>query len=271
MEAESLNTVAVTEQVDFTALLEQSDAPQSEIVGGSHRNLELGRKMAAVGPIPIKELIDLIPECSERPDNMMLNKQGLQCHTKKLKGLSRPVVLALAPADTLQNISTFWETKRVDFFGDNGILFEHIADERTKKHAIADFCLTSSYAEQMCANQYRDFAFSISLTDETARLLRWDCSGVIFSEDIHYRNNPKPRCRFLWRFENADSSQRGADTSVHKRTTEAEESLFRDTVKAHVKLQLGLTDENGIPHLCCTILRIIPSTLEHLLGDGTQV
>ncbi len=34
--------------------------------------------------------------------------------------------------------------------------------------------------------------------------------------------------------------------SVHKRITQAEEALFRDTVKAHVKLQLGLTDEKEV-------------------------
>ncbi len=73
-------------------------------------------------------------------------------------------------------------------------------DEKTKEHIITGFGQTSFFAAQMCANQYRDFAFSISLTDETARLLRWDRSGVIFSEAIHYRENPESLCRFLWRF-----------------------------------------------------------------------
>ncbi len=86
----------------------------------------------------------------------------------------------------------FWEAKVIDFAGDNGILFEHITDEKTKEHIITGFGQTSFFAAQMCANQYRDFAFSISLTDETARLLRWDRSGVIFSEAIHYRENPSP-------------------------------------------------------------------------------
>lgn len=140
----------------------------------------------------------------------------------------------------------FWEAKMIDFAGDNGILFEHITDEKTKEHIITGFGQTSFFAAQMCANQYRDFAFSISLTDETARLLRWDRSGVIFSEAIHYRENPESLCRFLWRFGNANLLQRGADMSVHKRITQAEEALFRDTVKAHVKLQLGLTDEKEV-------------------------
>ncbi|KAK0494810.1 hypothetical protein EDD18DRAFT_1287774 [Armillaria luteobubalina] len=317
MKTESPDTVlAETEQlpVDLMALLEQSDAPQtqSESVGETHRkNIELGRKMAryAVGPMPIEEFIDLIPECPERPDNMMPNSRRAFSRVpergdigfKDERSLYDPVnqafnatrrnsestEMARCPGVTFYNTSDqrrpgecstkvgasgyaqehlqfvqdpeslaivshpgywqlFWEAKRIDFVGDNGILFEHITDERTKKHAIADFGLTSSYAAQMCANQYRDFAFSISLTDETARLLRWDRSGVIFSEDIHYRENSKPMCRFLWHFGNANSSQRGADTSVHKRTTQAEESLFRDTVKAHVKLQLGLTDEKEV-------------------------
>ncbi|KAK0226316.1 hypothetical protein IW262DRAFT_758123 [Armillaria fumosa] len=311
MNIERRDAVAVTEQLDLTALLEQSDTLQSETVGENHRNLELGRKMAryAVGPMPIEEFIDFIPECSQRPDNMMPNsrrafskvpKRG-DINFKDERSLYDPVnkafnatrrnsqstEMARCPGITFYNTSArpkpgkcsnkvgasgyaqehlkfvqdpgtlaivshpsywqlFWEAKRIDFVGDSGILFEHITDERTKKHAIADFGQTSSYAAQMCANQYRDFAFSISLTDETARLLRWDRSGVIFSEATHYRGNPKPMCRFLWRFGNANSSQRGADTSVHKRITEAEESLFRDTVKAHVKLQLGLTNEKEV-------------------------
>ncbi|KAK0459074.1 uncharacterized protein EV420DRAFT_301893 [Desarmillaria tabescens] len=139
----------------------------------------------------------------------------------------------------------FWEAKMTDFAGENGVLFEHITDEK-KERVIADFGQTSFYAVQMLANQYRDFAFSISMTDDTARLLRWDRSGVIFSEAIHYRKNPKPLCQFLWRFGNANSLQRGADMSVQQVVTEVEEVLFRDTVKAHVKLQLGLTDEKEV-------------------------
>ncbi|KAK0459079.1 uncharacterized protein EV420DRAFT_1642074 [Desarmillaria tabescens] len=123
----------------------------------------------------------------------------------------------------------FWEGKMTDFAGESGVLFEHITDERKKQRVIADFGQTAFYAVQMLANQFRDFAFSISMTDETARLLRWDRSGVIFSEAIHYRRNPEPLCRFLWRFGNANPSQRGADMTVHQCITEAEEVLFRDT------------------------------------------
>ncbi|KAK0473014.1 hypothetical protein EDD18DRAFT_1340292 [Armillaria luteobubalina] len=307
MKTEGLDAVAETEQpVDLTALLEQSDAPQSESVGGNHRNtIELGRKMAsqrAFSRVPKLGGVNFKDESSHYDPNQAFNatrrnsestemarcpgvtfyntsdqRGSDKCSTQVgASGYAQEHLQFVQDPESLAIVShsgywqLFWEAKRIDFVGDNGILFEHITDERTKKHAIADFGLTSSYAAQMCANQYRDFAFSISLTDETARLLRWDRSGVIFSEDIHYRNNPKPRCWFLWRFGNADSSQRGANTSVHKRITEAEESLFRDTVKAHIKLQLGLTDKNGIRHLCWTILRIVPSALEHLLRDGTQ-
>ncbi|KAK0241381.1 hypothetical protein EDD85DRAFT_397845 [Armillaria nabsnona] len=320
--AEKGDAVAVTpQQLDLMALLEQFDAPQHKAVGGNqlpheenragYRNSELGREMArhAVGPMPIEEFIDLIPECSQRPDKMMpdsrrafskVPKRG-DTYFKNERSLYDPVnqafnvtrkipqgKMARCPGVTFYNTSDqpgpgkhstkvgasgyaqehlkfvhdpenpasivshpgywqlFWEAKIIDFAGDNGILFEHITDEKTKEHTIAGFGQTSFYAAQMCANQYRDFAFSISLTDETARLLRWDRSGVIFSEAIRYRENPEPLCRFLWRFGNANPLQRGADISVHKRITEAEEALFRDTVKAHVKLQLGLTNEKEV-------------------------
>ncbi|SJK97915.1 uncharacterized protein ARMOST_01171 [Armillaria ostoyae] len=315
--AERGDAVAVTQQLDLTALLEQFDTPQRKTVGGNqlphednragYRNLELGREMVrrAVGPMPIEEFIDCIPESSQRPDKMMpdsrhafskVPKRG-DANFKNERSLYDPVnqafnatrktsqgKMARCPGVTFYNTSEpgkhstkvsasgyaqehlkfvqdpgtsaivshpaywqlFWESKRIDFAGDDGILFEHITDEKTKEHTITGFGQTSFSAAQMCANQFRDFAFSISLTDETARLLRWDRSGVIFSEAIHYRENPEPLCRFLWRFGNANSLQRGADMSVHKRITEAEEALFRDTVKAHVKLQLGLTDEKEV-------------------------
>lgn len=81
--AERGDAVAVTQQLDLMALLEQFDAPQRKTVGGNqlphennrarYMNLELGREMArhAVGPMPIEEFIDFMPECSQRPDKMM--------------------------------------------------------------------------------------------------------------------------------------------------------------------------------------------------------
>ncbi|PBK74117.1 hypothetical protein ARMSODRAFT_1081098 [Armillaria solidipes] len=303
--AERGDAVAVTQHLDVMALLEQLDPHEENRAG--YRNLDLGREMArrAVGPMPIEEFIDCIPESSQRPDKMMPDSRHAfskvpergDANFKNERSLYDPVnqafnatrktsqgKMARCPGVTFYNTSEpgkhstkvgasgyaqehlkfvqdpgtsaivshpaywqlFWEAKIIDFTDDDGILFEHITDEKTKEHAIAGFGQASFFAAQMCANQFRDFAFSISLTDETARLLRWDRSGVIFSEAIHYRENPEPLCRFLWRFGNANSLQRGADMSVHKRITEAEEALFRDTVKAHVKLQLGLTDEKEV-------------------------
>ncbi|KAK0211435.1 hypothetical protein IW262DRAFT_365766 [Armillaria fumosa] len=140
----------------------------------------------------------------------------------------------------------FWEGKMIDFVGDNGELFEHITDKKKKEIAVRDFGQTSFYAIQMCANQYRKFAFSISVMPTIAQLLRWDRSGVIFSEAIRYRENPQLLCQFLWRFGNANSSQRGADMSVHQVNGGVQEALFRDTVRAHIKMQLGLTDEKEV-------------------------
>ncbi|KAK0212459.1 hypothetical protein DFS33DRAFT_1390638 [Desarmillaria ectypa] len=40
----------------------------------------------------------------------------------------------------------FWEGKMIDFSGDDGVLFEHITDGKTKERVIADFGQTSFYA-----------------------------------------------------------------------------------------------------------------------------
>ncbi|KAK0466204.1 uncharacterized protein EV420DRAFT_1636798 [Desarmillaria tabescens] len=139
----------------------------------------------------------------------------------------------------------FWEGKIVDFASDEGndFLFEHITDQEQKERAIVDFGQMSFYAFQMLNMQFRDFAFSVSMTPHTARLLRWDRSGVIVSRAIDYRRNPRPLCLFLWRFGYATDAQRGIDVSVHKATGE-QEALFESLIKKHVILQESLAEDS---------------------------
>ncbi|PBK76534.1 hypothetical protein ARMSODRAFT_229935 [Armillaria solidipes] len=141
----------------------------------------------------------------------------------------------------------FWQGKVLDFASDKGndFLFEHITDPGQKNQAIADFGQMTFDAVQMLNTQFRDFTFSVSMTPHTARLLRWDRSGVIVSRAINYRRNPRQLCLFLWRFGNATDAQRGIDVDVHKATGE-QEALFKRLIKEHVILQENLAEDSEV-------------------------
>jgi hypothetical protein len=70
----------------------------------------------------------------------------------------------------------------------------------------------TSYATAHLAAQFRTHAFSILLFRETARIMRWDRSGVIVSERIPL-DEPQ-LTEFFWRFSNASPTERGHDPTV---------------------------------------------------------
>ncbi|KAI0330526.1 hypothetical protein GY45DRAFT_1302931 [Cubamyces sp. BRFM 1775] len=95
------------------------------------------------------------------------------------------------------------------------------------------------YTTEILARQHRTFVFSITMAGSTARLCRWDRSGLIVSRSFDIRERPDLLCDFLARFAYASPTKRGHDETVEMATPE-EETLFRDTVTQHVQEQLGV-------------------------------
>ena len=108
------------------------------------------------------------------------------------------------------------KTKRQDPF---------IQIEELRKHArrvschvgwtIRDYKICGqliAYARAVHRYQFRVFSFSVAIFEDTARLLRWDRGGVIYTEPFKWADGDF--FEFLWRFNHLSAVDRGYDTTV---------------------------------------------------------
>ncbi|KAH9891934.1 hypothetical protein C8Q73DRAFT_96093 [Cubamyces lactineus] len=111
---------------------------------------------------------------------------------------------------------------------------------------------TVSYAVEICSRQHRTFCFSVLVCRCQARLIRMDRAGIIVSESFSLISHPEFLCRFAWCFSKLSNDGRGYDCTVQP-ATPTEETLFRDSVKAHICTQLLCTPDSEVMRKClCT-------------------
>ncbi|KAH9038582.1 hypothetical protein EDB85DRAFT_2141809 [Lactarius pseudohatsudake] len=71
-----------------------------------------------------------------------------------------------------------------------------------------------AYTSAIHRSQFRVFSFSVVLFSNTGRLLRWDRSGVIYTEPFDWSTQPDTLFEFLWRLNFLSDVKRGYDTTV---------------------------------------------------------
>jgi len=71
-----------------------------------------------------------------------------------------------------------------------------------------------AYATALHHSQFRVFSFGVVLFGEKGRLLRWDRSGVIYTEAFQWKKQPDTLCEFFWRLNFLSPVDRGYDTTV---------------------------------------------------------
>ncbi|KAL5523296.1 hypothetical protein ACEPAF_1563 [Sanghuangporus sanghuang] len=101
-----------------------------------------------------------------------------------------------------------------------------------------------AYAVEACLRQHRVFYFSVLVIGTRARIFRWDRAGAIVTRAFDYRDHPELLCEFLWRFHLANPVQRGFDPTVSI-ASQTEEDLFRNLIRKHVALQLGISEDDS--------------------------
>ena len=111
-------------------------------------------------------------------------------------------------------------------------------DDKKAKYRASALGRSTHYAHVVQTRQFRVCVYSISIAGTTARLLRWDRSGVVVTQSFNYKSNPKPLIDFLWRFSKATSVERGFDCSAVSVDSEADRQQFLDAIMGHVKEQL---------------------------------
>ncbi|KAH9017122.1 hypothetical protein EDB83DRAFT_192136 [Lactarius deliciosus] len=71
-----------------------------------------------------------------------------------------------------------------------------------------------AYTSAIHRSPFRIFSFSVVLFGNTGRLLRWDRSGIIYTEPFNWSTQPDTLFEFLWRLNFLSDVKRGYDTTV---------------------------------------------------------
>ncbi|KAH9020337.1 hypothetical protein EDB84DRAFT_1565760 [Lactarius hengduanensis] len=72
----------------------------------------------------------------------------------------------------------------------------------------------TAYTSAIHRSPFRIFSFSVVLFGNTGRLLRWDRSGIIYTEPFNWSTQPNTPFEFLWRLNFLSDVKRGCDTTV---------------------------------------------------------
>ncbi|KAI0341720.1 hypothetical protein BDW22DRAFT_1358563 [Trametopsis cervina] len=112
------------------------------------------------------------------------------------------------------------------------------------------------YIGDIMTLQYRTHVFSISVFGHAARIIRWDRSGAIVSDQFDYHNGRSNWLgQFLFRYEHATLEERGFDTTVQPATPTERALLLRgvhdylERYPVYKKLKLeGSVDESYLMH-----------------------
>ncbi|KAI5116676.1 hypothetical protein M0805_003317 [Coniferiporia weirii] len=80
--------------------------------------------------------------------------------------------------------------------------------------ARASFGQITSYAAAHLSSSFRTHAFSVLVTADRARFIRWDRAGAIVSEPVKYSEDPALFAEFFRRFDQLTPEQRGHDMTV---------------------------------------------------------
>lgn len=117
-------------------------------------------------------------------------------------------------------------------------------DAKTPSSELAreDLGQIVAYATEALAKQHRVAYYSVSVRGIKARLMRWDRSGAIATEEFDLHKNSRFLCEFLWRYSKGTAYERGFDDTV-TRASVADEQVFVRVIRDHVRLQGGHTEE----------------------------
>jgi len=127
-----------------------------------------------------------------------------------------------------------------------GTVQTFLRDTKSAKDTLGQI---TSYAAVQFGAQFRTHVYSVLIVKDTARILRWDRSGTIVTEAIHYNESPL-LVEFFRRYSKASPEMRGRDQSVSEPTRQeaiaARQSLNLDDTILLVKLEIPGAD--GSPH-----------------------
>ena len=113
-------------------------------------------------------------------------------------------------------------------------------EDEKLSYRISALGQNAHYAHMVQTRQFRTCVFSLTISGSTARMMRWDRSGVLVTEAFDYKANPQTLIEFVWRFIKAKPAQQGFDPTAVAVDSEEDRDSFLVAIRSHVQLQLDL-------------------------------
>ncbi|KAI9062438.1 hypothetical protein FKP32DRAFT_1653023 [Trametes sanguinea] len=194
-------------------------------------------------------------EDSIRPERLGHTKPHISCFAAENMHLVEQVgresrdklgyaemIIQVAPDSTLDYFADPDPKADADSLAAHKFAREVDDDDEAYRQAERAFGLHVGFAIEIFARQQRTFLFTVAVYGSSARFFRWDRAGCVVSEAFDLHKRPEIFSEFLWRFAHLGDWSRGHDCTVSQ-ATEAQERLFRDTIRQHVALQLELSGD----------------------------
>ncbi|KAL5499274.1 hypothetical protein ACEPAH_1792 [Sanghuangporus vaninii] len=159
-------------------------------------------------------------------------------------GLAETFFVVKKGHDPFCDSHTHSESAYKSFFAFENRDYEKEKDVDSGRNEKRNLGQCVAYAVEACLRQHRVFYFSVLVIGTRARIFRWDRAGAIVTKAFDYRDHPELLCEFLWRFHLANPVQRGFDPTVSV-ASQTEEDLFRNLLRKHVALQLGIGEDES--------------------------
>ena len=116
-------------------------------------------------------------------------------------------------------------------------------EDKDAQSRISALGQNAHYAHLVQIFQFRTCTFSLTISGSTARIMRWDRSGVLVTEAFDYKAAPQTLIEFVWRFINAKPVQQGSDPTAKFTDSAMDLKAFLEAITSHVRLQLALGPE----------------------------
>ncbi|KAI0669656.1 hypothetical protein C8Q78DRAFT_930077, partial [Trametes maxima] len=89
-----------------------------------------------------------------------------------------------------------------------------------------------SFACQVFKKQHRTHQFTLMMMGSSARIVRWDRSGVVATKKFDYKKEPEKLVEFIWVFARLPAAKRGIDPTVTRVEKDSEDwKLMQDRLE----------------------------------------
>ncbi|OBZ73895.1 hypothetical protein A0H81_06304 [Grifola frondosa] len=166
-------------------------------------------------PPSYKDMFHAIPDGERSCKSVIGTCSGYKFHhcDTKHDGRQTNVVVGLyKTSESPKDCSTYWDGHRMWVeFTEEGDPFGDEVSGHMRKRSLERL---SSHAEMAMGRAHRTHTYTVLVMRTFARLIRWDRSGAVMTEEIDYKEHPEILGEFFWRFARMTDEAQGYDPTV---------------------------------------------------------